>query len=163
MRQAMNTNKKSYISLMLWVGGLIGIGWMLGSITKAEVHTWYGTLNRLALTPPSYMFGIVWTLLYAMMGLSAWILWRQQAFSGLTLIKSLYVPQLLLNWSWTPLFFRYHCIALSLIVLLLMNITVAMLIYLSYRRIPWVSLLMSPYGLWLVFAAYLNFYIWQHN
>jgi translocator protein len=159
----MNTNNKSYISLMLCVGGLIGIGWMLGSITKAEVHTWYSTLNRSALTPPSYMFGIVWTLLYAMMGLSAWILWRQQRFPGLTLIKSLYAAQLLLNWSWTPLFFGYHCIALSLIVLVLMTITVLMLIYLSYRRIRWVSLLMAPYGLWLLLATYLNFYIWQHN
>lgn len=159
----MRTKNKDYTSLIMGIAVLLLIGWTLGSITKIEVNTWYSTLNRSPLTPPNYVFPIAWTILYVMIGVCGWILWRQKPFPQLSLIKSLYVMQLILNWSWTPLFFRYHLTGSSLVCLLVMDIAVAMIICFSYPKLRFVSLLMSPYLGWILFATHLNFYIWHYN
>ncbi len=159
----MNTKYKKYISLMLWVFALIFIGSVIGSSTKTGVSTWYKDLNRSPLSPPNYLFGIVWTILYAMIGASGFLMWQNQHFPRLRLIKILYVVQLILNFSWTPLFFSYHLVGTSLLCIILMNTLVAFMIYLSYEKIRAVSILMIPYLFWLLFATYLNFYIWQNN
>jgi len=155
-----NTN---YLSLFLWIAVLIAIGSIIGSLTKPEISAWYSNLNRSALTPPNYVFPVAWTILYGIIGTCGWIIWRAPSFSRLRFMKSLYVIQLILNWSWTPLFFRYHSMGLSLLVLVVMDITVSMIIYLAYPKIKSVSLFMTPYLLWILFASYLNFYILQHN
>ena len=157
----MNVRNKNYISLIVWILGLLLMGPILGSLTKTEMNTWYSTLSRSPLTPPNYVFPVAWTILYSMIATCGWIIWRQQLFPKLRLIKSLYIMQLILNWSWTPLFFRYHLTGTSLLCLVLMDISVAMIIYFSYSRITSVRLLMTPYLLWILFATYLNFYIVQ--
>ena len=159
----MNSKYKKYISLMLWVFALIFIGSVIGSSTKTGVSTWYKDLNRSPLSPPNYLFGIVWTILYAMIGASGFIMWQKQYFPRLRLIKILYVVQLILNFSWTPLFFSYHLVGTSLLCIILMSTLVTCMIYLSYEKIRTVSILMIPYLFWLLFATYLNFYIWQNN
>jgi translocator protein len=150
-----------YISLIIWISSLILIGSIIGLLTKTEINTWYSTLDRSSLTPPNYVFPIAWTILYTLIAISGWIIWRTPSFSNLPLIKRLYLIQLILNWSWTPLFFHYHLIGLSLLCLVIMDITVAMIIYLSYHPIRSVSLSMVIYLMWILFATYLNFYIWQ--
>lgn len=154
---------KNYVSLITWIVVLILIGSIIGSLTKAEINTWYSTLNRSPFTPPNYVFPVVWTMLYAMIATSGWIIWRTPSFPQLRLIKSLYVMQLILNWSWTPLFFSYHLIGLALICLSLIIILVTSLIIKSYQKINIAALLLMPYLLWLLLAAHLNFYIWQYN
>ena len=159
----MDKRSKNYISLILWILALIFIGFSIGYLTKPEISTWYSALNRSSLTPPNYVFPIAWTILYGIIGACGWLIWRPQAFSKLSVIKTLYVTQLILNWSWTPLFFHYHLSGLSLVVLGAMDILVGTIILSAYRKIRAVSLLMLPYLLWILFASYLNFYIWQYN
>lgn len=154
---------KNYFSLIIWTLGLIAIGGAIGSLTKPEINSWYSTLHRSTLTPPNYVFPVAWTILYGIIGACGWSIWRSQAFPKLSIIKTLYVTQLILNWSWTPLFFHYHLTALSLVVLGLMDILVGILIFLAYRKMRAVSLLMIPYLSWILFASYLNFYIWRYN
>ena len=154
---------KNYFSLIIWIVALIVIGWAIGSLTKSEISIWYSALDRSNLTPPNYVFPIAWTILYGIIGACGWIIWRTQAFQKLRLIKALYVTQLILNWSWTPFFFYYHLIGFSLIILFVMDILVSSIILLSYREIRSVSLLTLLYLLWILFATYLNFYIWQYN
>jgi benzodiazapine receptor len=154
---------KTHLSLIIWIVALIAIGGAIGSLTKPEISTWYSTLNRSTLTPPNYVFPVAWTILYGIIGACGWLIWRKQSFSKLSVIKTLYVTQLILNWSWTPLFFHYHLTGLSLIILGSMDILVGTLICLAYRKIRVVSLLMIPYLLWILFASYLNFYIWWYN
>lgn len=156
-------NNKNYISLFIWVVGLLLIGSLMGVLTRGEINTWYSTLNRSSLTPPNYVFPVAWTTLYTMIATCGWIIWRQQSFTKLTLIKNLFMIQLILNWSWTPLFFRYHLTGLSFMCILVMDVAVAIIIYLSYSKIRLASLLMTPYLIWILFATYLNFYIWQYN
>jgi tryptophan-rich sensory protein len=154
---------KSYFSLLLWIVVLIIIGSIIGSLTKPEISTWYSTLNRSSLTPPNYVFPVAWTILYIIIGICGWLIWCTPSFSRLRVIKTLYVIGLILNWSWTPLFFHYHWTGISLFVLSSMDILVSTLIFLAYPKIRSVSLLMIPYLLWILFASYLNFYIWQYN
>jgi benzodiazapine receptor len=154
---------KTRFSLIIWIVALIVIGGVIGSLTKPEISTWYSTLNRSALTPPNYVFPIAWTILYGIIGACGWLIWRSQAFPKLSIIKTLYVTQLILNWSWTPLFFYYHLTGLSLVVLGVMDILVCALIWLAYKKMRAVSLLMIPYLSWILFATYLNFYIWWCN
>ena len=91
-------------------------------------------------------------------------MWRAPPFPHLRVIKSLYLIQLTLNWSWTPLFFCYHLMGISLLVLVLMDILVGAIVWLTYRKVPPVSFLLVPYLVWILFATYLNFYIgWHHS
>lgn len=159
----MDKNNKDYLSLALWVGLMIAIGWIIGSITKPEISAWYATLNRSSLTPPNYVFPITWTILYTIIGICGWLIWLQPSGNQLKTIKLLYITQLIFNWIWSPLFFSYHLTGLSLLVVSLMDILVGTLIWLAYPKIRSVSLLMIPYLLWILFASYLNFYIWWYN
>lgn len=159
----MNQSIKTYLSLIIWIVALISIGGAIGSLTKPEISTWYSTLHRSTLTPPNYVFPVAWTILYGIIGTCGWLIWRPQAFTKLSVIKTLYVTQLILNWSWTPLFFHYHLTGLSLVVLVAMDILVGTIIWLAYRKMRAVSLLMIPYLSWILFATYLNFYIWWCN
>jgi tryptophan-rich sensory protein len=154
---------KTHLSLIIWIVALIAIGGVISSLTKPEISTWYSALNRSTLTPPNYVFPVAWTILYGIIGICGWLMWRAQAFPNLSIIKTLYLAQLILNWSWTPLFFHYHLTGFSFVVLVAMDILVGILIFLAYRRMRAVSLLMIPYLSWILFATYLNFYIWQYN
>lgn len=159
----MNQSAKNYISLPILIVALIVIGGIIGSLTKPEISIWYSALNRSTLTPPNYVFPIAWTILYGIIGICGWLIWREPSFRKLSVIKTLYLTQLILNWSWTPLFFGFHLTGLSLVVLGLMDILVFAVIWLSYPKIISVSLLMLPYLLWITFATYLNFYILGYN
>jgi len=159
----MNLKRKDYLSLIIWIAALMLIGSSIGALTKTSVDTWYTTLIRSPLTPPNYYFGIVWSILYAMIATSGWLIWNSNEFTGLRLIKILYIAQLLLNWSWTPLFFSYHLIGPALICLSLIIILVVLLIISSFNKINMAALLLIPYLLWSLFAAYLNFYIFRYN
>lgn len=161
MRQKIQN--KNYLSLIIWIIALIAIGGVIGSLTKPEISSWYSALHRSPLTPPNYVFPVAWTILYGIIGACGGLIWREPSFRELSVIKTLYVTQLILNWSWTPLFFHYHLTGLSLVILVVMDILVCALICLAYRKMKAVSLLMIPYLSWIIFATYLNFYIWQYN
>jgi len=154
---------KYYGLLAVWIVSLLVISSMIGFFTNSTVDTWYTTLNRSPLTPPNYVFGIVWNILYAMIATSGWLIWTSKDFPQLQFIKKLYVSQLLLNWSWTPLFFGYQWVGVALVCLAIIVILVAMLIIKAYKKLTVAALLLLPYWRWLLFAGYLNFYIWQNN
>lgn len=156
-------NRASYLSLALWILLFLFVGGVMGSFTKPEITGWYSQLQRSALTPADAVFPMAWTLLYILIAIAGWRIWQAAPFSGLPEIKTLYLTQLLLNWSWSPLFFSYHAIGLALLVLITLNLVVAMLIYKTRVNLNAVALLLSPYMLWIVFAAYLNAYIWWFN
>lgn len=155
---------KKYTSLLAWVFTLIFIGFIMGSSTKTGINSWYNDLNRSLISPPNYLFGVVWTILYAMIGFCGFLIWNHdKSFQKLRFIKILYIAQLTLNFSWTPLFFSYHLVGTALLCIMLMSIIVGFIIRLSYEKISIVSILMAPYLFWLLFATYLNFYIWLNN
>lgn len=159
----MSDKTKDYLLLICWIVALVTMGSLLGGISKASVDQWYINLSRSPLTPPNHIFGVVWTMLYVMIAISGWLIWRSVPIQYLKSIKNLYIAQLLLNWLWTPLFFGYYMTGLALICLLLIFFFVALITILAHDKLTFVSLLMLPYLLWLSFATYLNFFIWNYN
>ncbi|MGC0371318.1 MAG: hypothetical protein DGJ47_000004 [Rickettsiaceae bacterium] len=136
----------------------------MGAITKYNIENWYIYLKRSPFTPPNYVFGIVWTTLYVMVAITGRLIWQEEKDgANLICIKRLYIFQLLLNFLWTPIFFYYHNLLLSLIVISILWLNIILLMYLSRglnRLIIW---LLVPYVMWVSFATYLTFYIWYYN
>jgi len=126
-----------------------------------KIDRWYLKLNKSSLTPPGYIFSIVWPILYILMSISVWIIWNKE--KEITFPIQLYIIQLILNLTWSPLFFKYHCINESLFLLLLIWILVFIIIDLFYLIDKTAGLLLIPYLIWLTFAFYLNYYIVKNN
>jgi benzodiazapine receptor len=154
--------QKSYIYLALWVLILVVVGSVIGYATNAQVNIWYEGLEKSPLTPPSYVFGVVWPILYALIGFGGWSIW-QSGLPKLKNIKIFYILQLIINWAWSPLFFKLHCLGAAFACILLLVIIVSILVIKMYNLLRFVSFVFLPYLLWLVFAGYLNFYILMNN
>ncbi|MBM3631775.1 MAG: tryptophan-rich sensory protein [Alphaproteobacteria bacterium] len=159
-----STNEKRmslqhYIRLILWVMVLILLGSGMGVWTGSDASLWYNGLNRSVLTPPSVVFPVVWTVLYALIGVCGWLIWRG-TFRTQKIVKMVYMLQLVLNWMWTPLFFHYHWVGGALAVAIMLAFTIGIVMVLAPRL---VSVLMAPYLGWVLFAVYLNVYIWWYN
>jgi benzodiazapine receptor len=155
----MQAGIKKHYYLLIWISCILLISLTIGNITKTSVNDWYLTLNKSPLTPPSYVFGIVWSILYIMIASSGWLIWQQKN----QLLKKLFITQMLLNWLWTPLFFGFNLITPALICLLLLAIVLSRLVFNLLKEIKQAGLLLAPYYLWSLFALYLNFYIWIYN
>lgn len=130
-----------------------GIG---GAITASSVGSWYAGLTKPAFNPPSWVFGPVWTLLYAMMAVAAWRVWRSAGWRGAQTALLLYFLQIGINLAWSALFFglRRPDLALADCLLLLALIIATGLAFRRHDRVA--ALLMVPYGLWVGFACLLN-------
>lgn len=133
----------------------------IGAIfTMDSIPTWYAALNKPSFNPPNNVFGPVWTILYVMMGISMFLIWKE----GLKNkdVKNafiFFIIQLILNASWSVVFFGGHSVLGGLIVIVLLWLAVLYCI-ISFRKISRVaSILLIPYLLWITFATLLNYYI----
>ncbi|MBL7480361.1 TspO/MBR family protein [Legionella bononiensis] len=143
------------MKLVFWIVLFESIGFLLGLLTQANIYPWYEHLNKSSLTPPGFVFSVVWTLLYVLLALIAWILTNQNQESSKK-ITVLFALQMLMNWVWTPLFFGLHWFMLSalwLVSLTCLNLILIIEAKKTHKTIAW---LLTPYLLWLVFASYLN-------
>ena len=149
------------IALLLQPGaGAMLSGRLLGGSADKEM-AWYKKLKKSSLNPPDGVFFPVWTLLYFSLGLVA--AWVWQTGEGRWPFWVLFEAQLLLNWLWSPLFFRYKQLKVALLVMLLM---VALTLWMAIMLHPYcakASYLLLPYLVWISFASYLTFYVVRHN
>ena len=144
-------------------------GWLLltfsASATAVFVTTggWYAELAKPTWNPPGWIFGPVWTILYALMAVAAWRVWRQGGWAKQKVALSLFVVQWALNALWTPLFFGLHRPgwALAEILILLAAILATMRAFWRVDRPA--GLLLLPYAAWVAFATVLNWTIWRMN
>jgi translocator protein len=133
-----------------------GIG---GAVTRTSVETWYPTLARPAFTPPDWVFGPVWTVLYAMMALAAWLVWRRIGWQGSALL--LFFVQLALNLLWSILFFGLQLVGLALVDIVVLVIVIALTTIAFWWVDRRAGLLFVPYGIWVAYAGILNGAIWH--
>ncbi len=136
---------------------------VLGSFfTISAIPVWYATLAKPVLNPPGWIFGPVWTILYLLMGISLWLIWKSDSKEKKKALW-LFFAQLMLNAIWSPVFFGGQFIggALAIIVLLWAVIVLTILVFTKISRAA--AWLLLPYILWVSFAAYLNFGIWILN
>jgi len=127
------------------------------------VDGWYEGLIKPAWNPPNWLFGPVWGVLYLLMAVAAWLVWRKSGLSGAAVPLGLFGLQLVLNAAWSWLFFGLHRpgVALVEIVLLWAAILVTMISF--WRVQPSAGWLLLPYQLWVTFATALNFALWRLN
>ncbi|RUR19208.1 tryptophan-rich sensory protein [Legionella sp. km535] len=144
------------LKLMFWFLLFESIGFLLGMLTQANIYPWYESLNKSSLTPPGFVFSVVWSLLYALLSLVAVILFHRDKESSNNKLMMLFVLQMLMNWAWTPLFFGLHWIMLSAIWLVGLTALNGILIIQARNKAPMVAWLLIPYLIWLMFACYLN-------
>jgi benzodiazapine receptor len=134
-----------------------------GYWTASELRDWYLSLKRPRIAPPNWVFGPVWTLLYALMALAAWQIWLAQPSPVRTKALLLFFVQLGLNLLWTWLFFHEHDIANALADVFLLWIAIAAEAVIFHRISPIAAWLMVPYLAWVSFAVLLNFEYWRLN
>lgn len=151
---------------------MVGLaGWLIVSFIAAAIGarasiqagSFYSELARPDWAPPASVFGPVWTVLYVLMGIAAWLVWRDGGFRAARFALTLFLAQLAVNALWTWLFFGWHRGALAFAdILLLWTLIVATL--LTFWRIrPLAGALLVPYLLWVTFAVTLNYAVWQLN
>ena len=149
--------------------GLSLMGWLALCFAAASsgvfVSTgdWYSSLNKPSWNPPSWLFGPVWSVLYCMMAVAAWLVWCQGGWQRQRIPLALFVLQLALNALWTPLFFGLHMPGLAFVEMCLLWLALVSTLLLFWRVRPLAGIMLIPYLGWVSFAAFLNFTIWRLN
>ena len=152
---------RSFVSLLLWVGLCVGGGALVGITTSGGDSAWYQSIPKPEWTPPGWVFAPVWTTLYALMGVAAWLVWRKGGWSAQAVPLRIFLVQLTLNFAWSFLFFTLHRVdwALADIALLWATLAVTIRTFAAVDvRAGW---LLAPYLAWVSFAAGLNLAIYR--
>lgn len=146
------------IALPQLVGILSGLASVGGS------GEWYASLTKPSFTPPSWVFGPAWTLLYLMMGIALYLVWRKGlSESGVKAAIVIFLIQMALNGIWSPLFFGMHAPGLAMIDIVLLWCAIVATVYVFFRQSKTAGALLVPYLAWVSFAAVLNYSFWQLN
>jgi translocator protein len=124
---------------------------------------WYDGINKPDFTPPSWVFGPAWTTLYVLMGVAAWLVWREGGWIAQSGPLGLFVVQWVFNAIWTPLFFGAHWIGLALVDIVLLWLLIVATLIAFWRVRALAGALLLPYLGWVTFATALNFAIWRLN
>jgi tryptophan-rich sensory protein len=148
--------------LVAWVA-VTAVAAALGAVASAAAPSVYVTLARPAWAPPPAVFGPVWTVLYLLMAVAAWLVWRTSGARRARWPLALYVGQLALNALWTWLFFRWRLVGIALVEILVLALVIAAMLAGFYRVRPLAGLMLAPYLAWVTFASALTAAIWRMN
>ncbi|KNZ32164.1 MAG: tryptophan-rich sensory protein [Methylibium sp. NZG] len=154
--------QKQALGLLGWLAATFLTG-AIGAFASASAATFYTQLVRPAWAPPPWLFGPVWSVLYVMMGVAAWLVWREHGFRGAATALKLFVVQLFANALWTWLFFVWNLGALSLAEIVLLWFLIAATIVAFWRLNRLASVLLVPYLAWVSFATALTWSLWRLN
>ena len=153
---------KSLLELAGWIA-ISFVAAAIGGVATANAGDFYLRLDRPSWAPPQSVFGPVWSALYVLIGVSAWLVWRERRSSRVTVALSLWAVQHLLNGLWSWLFFAWHRGAWAFAeVVLLWGFIIATVVT-FWRVKPLAGLLLVPYLLWVAYAAALTYAVWQRN
>ena len=144
-------SSRSWLLLIGFLALVVGGGWAIGYLNRPG--TWYADLAKPFFTPPGWLFGPVWTFLYVLIAIAGWSTARDRLQS---LPMTLWCIQLLLNFSWSPIFFSAHNVGFALVVVITLTLVNLAFIIASWRHDCLAALLFVPYAAWTAFAALLN-------
>jgi tryptophan-rich sensory protein len=134
----------------------LAVGGIAGMFTAKAVPEWYASLNRPVISPPNWVFGPVWTILYILMGLSFYFIWMQPPGNLRTMAIVIYLLQLFLNFGWSFLFFYFKQPGLALLEIIILWLGIIVMLFLFYKVRPAATYLNIPYFVWVSFATILN-------
>lgn len=156
------SHRRALLALIGWLAVTL-LAAVAGSLASAGSQEFYQELERPTWAPPGWMFGFVWSVLYCLMALAAWTVWRHKGWAGARPALALYVVQLAFNGLWSWLFFSWRLGALSMLNISVLLVLVVITLILFWRHRWSAGVMLVPYALWLVLAAALNWTIWQRN
>jgi tryptophan-rich sensory protein len=156
--------KDNYFVLIGFIIAAQAAGGLGSLFTFSSIPTWYAYLNKPFFSPPNWLFGPVWTLLYTFMAIAAYLVWRRVQFGKKgRAFWHVYWTQLVLNTLWSIIFFGLKFAGLAFIEILAMWYFIVRCIQESKKIEPWASYLLYPYLAWVSFASLLNLAIWVLN
>lgn len=162
MRDSARQRGWQFLMLFVFLGICLGAGAAGAALTAVSVGDWYQTLEKPEWTPPDRVFGPVWTTLFVLMALAAWLVWRREVPPRRTAL-ALFAVQLALNIAWSGLFFTLRSPGLAFAEILLLWCAIASTLWAFWRISRPAGLLLTPYLLWVSYAAALNLAIWRIN
>ena len=151
------------LSLAMLAGFALACFAVATTATVYRPGPWYQRLRKPWWTPPDWMFPVVWSVLYVMIAVSGWLVWRERGFGGAPLPLGLFAVQLLLNGLWSPIFFGLRRLDLAFYELILLWLSIALCIALFAPISATAALLLAPYLVWVTVAGCLNWTVWQMN
>ena len=152
-----------WIGLAFFLVLCLGAGGLGAAATTPEIEGWYRTLSKPTWNPPNKVFGPVWTTLFILMAIAAWLVWKSAGFKAAAIPLTLFAVQLLLNVTWSWIFFGMHqpgWAFVEIVILWLAIVTTTVAFFRCSKIAGW---LLVPYLVWVTFAAVLNFAIWRLN
>ena len=160
MQQTDSPRKHPWLALVILVMACFAVAGLGGLATTPNIPTWYAGLTKPSWTPPGWLFGPVWSVLYLSMAVAAWLVWRK-GNAVMTLV--LFAVQLAFNAAWSWLFFGLHSPGLGFADIVLLWAAIVATTIAFWRRSLVAGLLFVPYLAWVSFASVLNFAIWRLN
>ena len=157
-----HSTRRQWIGLAGWLVASFAAG-AVGGVASARAGEFYQQLARPAWAPPGWLFGPVWSTLYLLMGIAAWLVWRDRGFRGARGPLTLFVVQLAANALWTWLFFAWRRGSLAFGEILLLWVLIVATLLAFWRIRPLAGALLVPYLLWVSFAAALTWSVWRLN
>jgi len=154
--------RRQLIGLAGWLAASCAAGG-IGAVASASAGAFYGSLSQPSWAPPAWLFGPVWSVLYILIGVAAWLVWRTYGLSGASKALRLFGIQLLANALWTRLFFVWHLGAISLAEIILLWLLIAATVSAFWRLNRLAALMLVPYLAWVSFASALAFSLWRLN
>ena len=154
---------RSALVFLAFVAACFGAALVGSAFTIPSIPEWYGSLVKPSFTPPNWLFGPVWSMLYLAMAIAGWLVWCRQRESFVTLPLALFGGQLVLNVLWSILFFGLQAPGIALVEILTLWVAIFATLLSFWRICKIASWLFLPYLAWVSFAAVLNFEIWRLN
>lgn len=152
------------LKLLITIGGSELAGVIGAAFTSPAIPTWYATLTKPALNPPAWVFGPVWTTLYALMGIAAFLVWREGTQKrSVRVALELFAIQLGLNTLWSILFFGLQNPGAAVVGIIFLWLAILATMISFYKVSKPAAWLLLPYLLWVSFASYLNIALWSLN
>jgi benzodiazapine receptor len=148
--------KANIIKLILSLILPLSIGAFAGMFTSEAIPGWYATLNRPSFNPPNWLFGPVWTTLYLLMGISFYLIWKQEKSKERNFAILFFLVQLAFNFAWSFIFFYFNKIGLAFAEIVLLWLSIVVMIIRFYKIKPITAYMNIPYLLWVSFASILN-------
>ncbi|TWU02818.1 TspO/MBR family protein [Stieleria varia] len=152
-----------WVGLAVFLVVCLGAGGLGAVATTSEIKGWYQTIEKPTWNPPDYVFGPVWTTLYVMMAIAAWIVWLPNGLKDSKTPLGLFVLQLALNIAWSWIFFGLHQPGWAFAEILILWLAIVATTTAFLKRSTIAGSLMIPYLAWVSFASVLNFTIWRLN
>jgi tryptophan-rich sensory protein len=152
-----------WIGLIVFLFICLGAGGLGAIATTPEIDGWYKTLAKPTWNPPDSVFGPVWTTLFIMMGVAAWLVWQREGFKTAALPLALFGFQLVLNVAWSWIFFSLHQPGWAFVEIVVLWLAILATTVPFFRCSKIAGWLLVPYLGWISFASVLNLTIWRMN